>query len=192
MEWCQVGSIAIARHAVSMKKGDKSVTILLLRKVLGARRQMNPRFKDLINSLHSKYESLISMEPVTANTAPGDTPEGGVYLFSDGEQHLYTGRTKRSIRNRLKDHVGGSDDCPFAWHLAREVTGNMVATYKPQGSRKNLLSQPRFKEAYENAKKQIGKMHVRYVGEPDPLKRALLEIYVAVATQAKHNDFDTH
>jgi len=35
-------------------------------------------------------------------------------------------------------------------------------------------------------------MEVRYVGESDPLKQALLEIYVAVVTKAKFNDFDTH
>jgi hypothetical protein len=35
-------------------------------------------------------------------------------------------------------------------------------------------------------------MHVQYVHEPDPLRQALLEIYVAVVTGAKYNDFDTH
>ena len=35
-------------------------------------------------------------------------------------------------------------------------------------------------------------MHIRYVHEPDPVRRTLLEIYVAVATKAEYNDFDTH
>ena len=35
-------------------------------------------------------------------------------------------------------------------------------------------------------------MEVQYVGEPEPLKQALLEIYVAVATKAKYIDFNTH
>ena len=35
-------------------------------------------------------------------------------------------------------------------------------------------------------------MNVRYVHEKDPVRQALLEIYVAVATEAKYNDFDTH
>ena len=146
----------------------------------------------LVDGLHSKYESLISMEPVTIDAVPGKTPKGGIYLFSDAGHHLYVGRTKRDIRARLKDHVGTSDDCPFAWHLAREATGNKIASYKKQGSRKNLLSQPRFRKAYEDAKKKIRVMEVRYVSESDPLKQALLEIYVAVAAHAKHNDFDTH
>lgn len=153
---------------------------------------MKSRFADFIESLNSKLESLISMVPVTVDTASKDTPQGGVYLFSSAGRHLYVGRTKRSIRDRLKDHVSTADDCPFAWHLAREATNNRVASYKPEGSRKHLLRQSNFKKAYESAKQQIRKMEVRYVGEPDPLKQALLEIYVAVATEAKHNDFDTH
>ncbi len=153
---------------------------------------MNPRFRGLIETLHSKFESLISMQPVTVDTASKDAPRGGVYLFSDGGQHLYVGRTKRSIKDRLKDHVSTADDCPFAWHLARDATNNKIASYKPQGSRKHLLSQPNFKKAYESAKQKIRKMDVRYVGEPDALKQALLEIYVAVTTAAKHNDFETH
>jgi hypothetical protein len=35
-------------------------------------------------------------------------------------------------------------------------------------------------------------MSVRYVDEPDPISQALLEIYVAVTTGARYNDFDTH
>ena len=153
---------------------------------------MNSHFKDIIESLHPKFETLIMMEPVTVDTLPKDTPKGGIYLFSDNGCHLYVGRTKRSIRDRLKDHVSTADDCPFAWHLARNATNNNIASYKPEGSRKHLLTQPIFKNAYENAKQQIRRMEVRFVSEPDPLKQALLEIYTAVATEAKYNDFDTH
>lgn len=156
------------------------------------RHTMNIHFKDRIESLHAKFESLISMQPVTVDSVPKNTPKGGIYLFSNGDSHLYVGRTKRSIKDRLKDHVSTADDCPFAWHLAREATNNKKASYKTEGSRKHLLSHPDFIKAYEYAKQQIRKMDVRYVGETDPLMQALLEIYVAVATEAKHNDFDTH
>jgi hypothetical protein len=153
---------------------------------------MNPQFAALIESLDSKYESLMLMAPVTVDTAPKNTPKGGVYLFSSGGRHLYVGRTKRSIKDRLKDHVSTADDCPFAWHLARKTTNNKDASYKFEGSRKHLLSQSSFRNMYENAKQNIRKMEVRYVGESHPIKQALLEIYVAVAADAEHNDFDTH
>lgn len=84
-----------------------------------------------------------------------------------------------------------SRDCPFAWLLTREITG-FKPTYRTTGSRKELLTRPDFFRVYEECKKRIRKMHVRYVHEPDPLRQTLLEVYTAVVSQAKHNDFDTH
>jgi len=153
---------------------------------------MDDKFRSLIDGLHQKYQDLISMTPVTIDTTPDDCPVGGVYLFSEKGNPLYAGRTKRKIRDRLKGHVSTADDCPFALHLVREETGSKKATYKKEGSRKHLLSQPKFKKAYESAKERITKMDVRYVGESDPLKQSLLEIYVAVVSGAEYNDFDTH
>ena len=153
---------------------------------------MDAKFTALIDGLHKKYEMLISMVPVTVDTTPSDCPVGGIYLFSEHGKPLYAGRTKRSIKKRLQGHVSTAKDCPFAWHLARDITGIKKATYKPEGSREDLLSQPAFKQAYEEAKRRIRTMDVRFVGETDPLRQALLEIYVAVVSGAHYNDFDTH
>ncbi len=35
-------------------------------------------------------------------------------------------------------------------------------------------------------------MDVRYVKESDPLRQALLEMYVAIALQTPHNSFENH
>jgi len=35
-------------------------------------------------------------------------------------------------------------------------------------------------------------MTLQVVEEKDPLRQALLEMYVAIALQTKHNDFDNH
>jgi len=131
------------------------------------------------------------MQPKIAEEIPSNTPVGGIYLFSEGNNHLYTGRTKRSIAVRVKNHFSTAPDCPFAWLLAREATGRAPA-YTRAGSRKALLSDLIFKAEYERAKSRIRRMEVRYVHEPDPIRQALLEIYVAVATGARYNDFDTH
>lgn len=153
---------------------------------------MDASFKTLLDGLHQKYEELIAMRPVTIETVPDDCPKGGVYLFSHRGKNLYAGRTKRKIKTRLKGHVSTADDCPFAWHLARRATGNTTARYTQEGSRKQLLSQTEFKQAYESAKMKIRTMDVRFVGESDPLRQALLEMYVAVVSGAEFNDFDTH
>jgi len=153
---------------------------------------LDNRFEGLIDGLRDKYLELVSMQPVTIDKTPSNCPVGGVYLFTENGKHLYAGRTKRKISVRLKAHVNTARDCPFAWRLAREVMGVEKATYKKEGSRNHLLTQPQFKQAYDSAKNRIRKMEVRFVGEQDPLKQALLEIYVAVLSNAKYNDFDTH
>lgn len=153
---------------------------------------MEEKFRKLIEDLPRKYEELLSMPPLTVDTVPSDCPTGGIYLFTENGVHLYVGRTKRRIKKRLKDHVSTGDDCPFAWHLAREETGNIKASYKTKGSRRHLLTQPNFKRAYDEAKDRIRQMEVQYVGVSDQLKQTLFEIYVAVVSKAKFNDFDTH
>ncbi len=152
---------------------------------------MNRRFKHLVDTLNGKCRALLAMAPNIAGDVPNDTPIGGVYLFSEGGAYLYAGRTKRRIAARIRDHFSTASDCPFAWQLAREATGRKAA-YTPAGSRKALLSEATFSAEYERAKDRIRKMHVRYVHEPDPLKQALLEIYVAIAADTRYNDFDTH
>jgi hypothetical protein len=153
---------------------------------------LDEKFGNLIAELPQKYMELISMPPFTISTIPRDCPVGGIYLFTENGKHLYAGRTKRSIKTRLQYHVSKASDCPFAWHLAREATGNKKATYKVEGSRKQLLANPEFKRVYESSKERIRNMEVRYVSEPSSIKQALLEVYVAVVSGAKYNDFDTH
>ena len=152
---------------------------------------MNPAFRSLTEQLDAKFQSLMNMAPVVAEKVPDDTPKGGVYLFSEGNIHLYAGRTKRKLSVRIRNHFSAAPDCPFAWLIAREITGHR-ATYKKEGSRKDLLLRPDFLRIYQDAKKRIGKMHVRYVGEAVPLRQTLLEVYTVVVSSAKHNDFDTH
>jgi hypothetical protein len=152
---------------------------------------MNSKFPEVIEALDEKWQELMGMEPLVARNVQADTPVGGVYLFSEDGVHMYAGRTKQMIGVRIKDHFGTALDCPFAWLLAREATGKR-ATYTQSGSRKTLLADQIFRATYDNAKHRIREMHVRYVHEADPLRQVLLEIYVAVASSAKYNDFDTH
>jgi hypothetical protein len=153
--------------------------------------KVHSTFESACASLHSKFEGLIGKTPATLENV-SDTPKGGVYLFSEDDMHLYVGRTKRIISKRLKDHVGTAKDCPFAFRLAREVTGKTLARYSGKNTRKELLANPDFLVAYEAAKVRIRRMGVRWVDETDPLKQALLEIYVAVVLKTPYNDFDTH
>ena len=153
---------------------------------------MRQPFAVLVNQLEAKCQKLLAMPPVAAEDVPSDTPHGGIYLFSEDDEHLYAGRTKRHIHIRIRQQFGANANAAsFPWHIAREVTGRR-ATYEKKGSRNDLLANPQFSTAYGNAKDRIRRMHVRYVHEPEPLLQALLEIYVAVVVEAKYNNFDTH
>ena len=153
---------------------------------------VHQRFAALVDQLETKCQQLLAMPPVAAGDVPSATPHGGIYLFSEGDEHLYTGRTKGPIKVRIRQQFGSNGNAAsFPWLLAREATGRQ-ATYKPTGSRADLLTDPKFSVAYKDARDRIRRMHVRYVHEPEPLRQALLEIYVAVVAEAKYNNFDTH
>ena len=152
---------------------------------------MDPAFRVLTDQLDAKFRELIAMPSLVAGDVPDDTPIGGVYLFSENGVPMYAGRTKRRLSVRIRNHFSAAPDCPFAWLLTRETTG-LRRTYRKEGSRTDLLSRPEFVRVYQEQKNRIRNMHVRYVGEADPLRQTLLEIYTAVVSRAKHNDFDTH
>ncbi len=65
-------------------------------------------------------------------------------------------------------------------------------TYATKGSRADLLKDPTFRSSFERAKNHVRGMGLRFVGENDPVRQALLEIYVAVVLGTPYNDFDNH
>jgi hypothetical protein len=152
---------------------------------------MDPSFSSLTEQLATKFRSLIAMTPVAAEDVPEDTPRAGIYLFSEHGVHMYAGRTKRKLCVRIRNHFSAARDCPFAWLLAREITG-FRPTYRREGSRADLLTRPDFARIYEEQKKRIRRMDVRFVEESDPLRQTLLEIYAAVVSRAKYNNFNCH
>ena len=155
---------------------------------------MNEHFLEVIRSLEPSFQRLISMAPVTAVTQPQAMPKAGKYLFSENGQDLYVGRT-RNIRDRIAGHASPFatyKKAAFALRLAREATSNPTATYKKEGSRGDLMENPEFRFAFDEAKKRIRAMELRFVEENDPIRQAVLEIYVAVSLQTPYNDFNTH
>jgi hypothetical protein len=154
---------------------------------------MNDDFRRFVEQLHPKYEALIAREPVKFNgLRPRDVPKSGVYVFSEGDSHLYAGRSK-NMHGRLRMHCYGTpDQSALAFKLAREATGKIKATYTPAGSRTELMADPRFARAFQEAQTRIREMNVRFVEEADPTAQALLEIYVSIALSTRYNDFETH
>ena len=152
---------------------------------------MNARFRKHVERLEGKFRELIGTKPFRVDQLPKNVPTSGVYLFSEGKKHLYVGRS-REIRRRLNYHCSGQCTvATFAFHLAREGSGFLRATYKPKGSRKELAANPKFKRAFGKATKRVREMRIRFVEETDPVRQALLELYAAISLKTKYNKFAT-
>ena len=155
---------------------------------------MEPLFEEKISEIDRLFHDLLAMTPIKISQLPKNMPKKGIYLFSEGEHHLYVGRSN-DIRRRFRLHSSKSAShlgAAFAFRLAREATGNIKASYKPKGSRKDLMRDPVFVEAFEDAIERIRNMDVCFVEESEPVTQAILEIYVSIALQTPYNDFDNH
>ena len=155
---------------------------------------MNHKFRDLVASLEPKHRVLLEMEPVRFGSLPKEIPERGIYVFSEGGQHLYVGRTN-GIRRRLQNHCrlsGTHYTATFAFRIARQTTGQTKASYAKAGSRDQLSKDPVFGPEFKRAKQRVNTMDIRFVEETDAVRQALLEIYVALALETTFNDFDNH
>ncbi len=144
--------------------------------------------------MEPSFNALLEMSPVRGSSLPRDIPDRGIYLFSEGARHLYVGRSNR-IRKRLQNHCrpsSGHNKATFAFRIARERTGILKATYATQGSRAELEKDPVFGPAFVEAKARVGAMDIRYVEESDPMRQAILEMYVALSLETPYNDFDNH
>jgi hypothetical protein len=134
------------------------------------------------------YNDLLACPPLTRNTLPMAARAGGVYLFSEGERHLYIGRAK-NVRERVQYHsLPSSPDAPFAFRRAREITGRLP-TYRKQDSRAVLLGDPVFRAEYEAQKRWIATLVVRYVPVSDSTNQALLEIYASDVLETPYNEY---
>jgi predicted GIY-YIG superfamily endonuclease len=156
---------------------------------------MEAAFARYVESLHPSFERLVAMVPVTIATLPRDAPKECVYLFSENGKHLYVGRT-RHLKQRMRQHSVPSsqhNQAVFAFRLAREATGRLIAKYSGDGRRASLATDDgAFAAAFKSAKERVRAMQVRYVEETDPLRQALLEIYVSIVLATPYNDFNTH
>jgi len=155
---------------------------------------MDAAFQQYMEQLHPSFERLVNKTPVSILDLPKELPRQCVYLFSEGGRHLYVGRSN-NFRNRLRQHsIDGAqhNQAVFAFRLARESTGKTEASYRPEGSRGSLLTDPDFANAFLSAKQRVRAMDLRYVEEVDQLRQALLEIYVSVVLRTPYNDFATH
>ncbi len=155
---------------------------------------MQDFFVNYIDKLPELLKRLLKMVPTHAINLPKNIPLKGIYLFSENDNHLYVGRSN-NIKRRIQNHCRPSashHQATFAFRIARVDTNLEKATYKTEGSRKQLEEDPKFKLVFTTAKERVRNMDLRFIEANDPILQALFEIYVAVTLDTPYNNFDNH
>lgn len=162
---------------------------------------MDSVFARAVDSLVPSFNQLMAMKPIRGerfplNGQPRNQKVAGVYLMSEGDVHLYVGRSN-SIVDRFYAHrraSSGDGVAAFAYRLACLTSGRTTVSYVSghPDNRKIKMADSEFLEHFSEAKARIRLMDFRYVEEADPVKQAILEVYCAVALGTPHNTFDNH
>ncbi|QDS91603.1 hypothetical protein FF011L_03330 [Roseimaritima multifibrata] len=151
---------------------------------------MDERFLNYCDQLQPRLDALLAMPGIHPVAPPTGMPNRGVYLLTENDVHLYTGRSN-TMPKRLRDHcTGGHRKAALAVKLTRLATGN-PATYRRENSISVLMTQPDFATAFTDAQTRIRNMTLRYVEETDPVRQCLLEIYVSLVLRTTYNSWDT-
>ena len=152
---------------------------------------MSPEFDDVVQQMRPLMDKLMSQAPKMLGQRKQFPRVPGVYLISDSEGHLYTGRCK-NIWQRMGNHGGKSpDSSTFAFRLASKAV-NHKATYLEGKGRKELKKDEAFKTAFLSNVALIRAMTVRFVEIEDDATQHMFELYVHMALKTPHNSFATH
>lgn len=149
------------------------------------------RFHYAVDRLPKLFEQLMSCELLEMKARAGWKGLPAIYVFYDGEgQPCHTGRT-RNLQGRVRAHTANShNSASFAFKSTRHAL-NLTATYKPEGSRAHLMSDPAFKAEFDRQRAMIGQMKLRYVEIECPIEQHLFELYVALRLSTSLTEFTT-
>lgn len=118
----------------------------------------------------------------------------GIYLYSEGDMHLYVGRT-RDLSRRWGDHTApsqGINSASFAFNIAKRAAKS--AGLDISIARGPLALDPVFKQAFTDAKARVRAMDYRFVRVDSPILSTVGEVYAAIVlgTEGDFNAFETH
>jgi predicted GIY-YIG superfamily endonuclease len=148
------------------------------------------RFDDAVAAMPGLLQRLTTTPAQIAANLPAGMPRAGVYILSEGDRHLYVGRSRR-LRERIRDHSRNDvKKAAFAVILAREETG-IVANYRRGEGRDVLLTNSTFRTAFDTARHSIAQMHVRYIEIEDDIWQCMFEMFAAERLHARYSDFRT-
>jgi predicted GIY-YIG superfamily endonuclease len=153
--------------------------------------ELIPEFQNRLKDLPLLLEQLLRASPHALTNKSTLPNKPGVYVIAEGENHLYTGRSK-NLRQRMKNHASGrAEQSAFAFRLARQLSGKTRATYKKEGSRKELMKDQNFIDVMAKCTTRVKNMSVLHVEIEDDVTQHMFEVYCALALKTQYNEFKT-
>lgn len=151
---------------------------------------MSDAWQKLINEVPAVFESLTKSDPLQNPVSVEHRGKKGIYIFKDGDTIVHVGRT-RNLQQRIRSHrTANHNSASLAFKLTRRQTGR-YATYKPEGSRKDLLNDADFYGKFVENIEAIKKMDVFFVEVESHEMQYLVELYACLKYQLSTDEFDT-
>lgn len=149
------------------------------------------RFDEAVTRMPQLFEQLMHCEPFEMKARGEWKGLHAIYIFYDGDGNpCHTGRT-RNLQGRVRAHTADShNSASFAFKRARQSLA-LKATYRPEGSRANLMRDTVFKTEFDRQREQIGQMRLRYVQIECPIEQHLFELYAALRLGTSLSEFTT-
>ena len=126
-----------------------------------------------------------------------EIPERGIYVFYDGGEPQYVGRSNR-MRERIQEHgypSSGHNAATFAFLLAVDAAKEQKIDCTNR-TRSVLQEAPEFKPLYDLAKGRVRGMAIRVIEVVDAVEQSVFEIYAALRLPTirpcGYNDFENH
>jgi hypothetical protein len=151
-------------------------------------------FSEHVATLEDSFARLLACPRYRRDSLPPHMPIGRVYLFSESSRPFYVGRSQARLRERIRDHgrpTNASKNASLAERLVLDLLGTVdVDTWTALADAgKPIFSAEEYSDHMLRARRRVAEMDIQFVEERDSVRRALLEIYVAVTLETPYNAF---
>jgi hypothetical protein len=153
---------------------------------------MSKRFDAAVADLPRLHTQLVEspLRPVAHSVS--DLNFAGIYVLYESGKPVYVGISK-NLTKRLRNHLErSSNKAAFAFPRAKDALKIAKASYTARGSRKDLMRDLDFLDAFDRARGEIRNMSVRALREDDSFKLFLLEAYVTSEFGLSLGGFEPH
>lgn len=153
--------------------------------------RVNVQFAKHTSNMPELYMDLMGSEELPLAPKATWKKLGAIYVFFHDGKPEHVGRT-RNLQARIRGHLSDSHySASFAFKQTRRQL-NLVATYKPEGSRAALFAEEEFRAAFRNQSLRLRDMTMRFLAVECPVDQYLLELYTTLELGLNLDEFDTH